>query len=104
MAALLSQQNHARNQAAVDLKKKKSKRDDNCFLYETENNHAGILSNGATLEEAAVKVLPHSCLLHGFSAKAAQNRLVNTSFLNESSNFFFCSEINQVSVLKSEWQ
>jgi len=78
-------------------------------LCETENIHPGTFNHGATLEAAAaaiqvpaVKVLPHSCLLHGFSATRAQNRLANTSFPNESSNFFFCSEINQLSMLQSE--
>lgn len=61
------------------------KKENDHFLSETENIHAGFFNHGVTLEAAAtqvsaVKVLPRSSLLHGFSATRAQNRLANTSF------------------------
>lgn len=73
-----------------------------------KNTWAGILNHGdpldvaIALQEAVVKFLPRSCFLHGVSAVTDQNRLANNSFLNVSSNFFFCSEMNQVSVQKNE--
>lgn len=48
--------------------------------------------------------LPHSSVLYGVSAVTDQNWLANNSFLKVSSNFLFCSEMNQVSMQKDEWQ
>jgi hypothetical protein len=64
--------------------------------------HGTRLAAATALQAVVVKYLPHSCLLHGVSAVTDQNWLANNSLSKVSSNFFFCSEMNQVSMQKDE--